>query len=279
MLSFANNKSINRFIGNFLRACQPGEDPLGVWGAEVTQKAFTKVLERAAKKIKKATSAAVAEQTDGPIVKRPQNPFLIFSNKHRATTASELRAASTGSSITTGQVSKELGRRWGILTQDERAQYKRLADEKAAAAAAVVQANPPAPSAPSSVLTESSGSAKRNTGPKRDINGPKRDNKGPPKRDNKGPPKRDNKGPPKRDINAYLFFCLEYGAEARARKTGDQTVGQVMGQLWRCLKASQEPSDMAQIQRFRESAAADKQRFEREKIVFNAGLALQTLGG
>jgi hypothetical protein len=234
MTSIAHSKNIIKFITDFLS--EHGSEELAeMWNEEDNMKAFTTLLVKAAKAVKKNSSDKKIKDPHKPKGKR--SAYIIFCTKKREEAKKLLNPDAKATEVTS-----KLGQMWNELKNSKKTADKKMfqlceqeaAEDKARYDEDMKDYVPPS----DDELIASKG---------------------------KGSKKKSDPNAPKGKKSAYIFFCSDNrdAAKSEIGTDGKATdVTKLLATWWNELKADEDRSD--ELEKYNKMAADDKIRYEQE---------------
>ena len=227
----ANVNKFNKFVLSFLKDTSDSNNINELWMASDVQKQVKSLCALAA-------GSQGRKNKDPNAPKRGKSGYLFFCSENR-----DAVKASLGENSKATDVTKELGLRWNALKDS-----KKPADKKILAVYEKAAADDKA----------------RYQGEKADYTPPEVDNSDDNTRRRRGKRKSAKKGP-KRAKSGYLYFCEERREQLKVSNPNLKSteITSELGRLWNELKA--DSSRAAELAKYENNAANDKQRYETEK--------------
>ena len=237
MTSVAHSKNINKFITDFLS--EHGSEELAeMWNEEDNMKAFTALLVKAAKAVKRSSSGKKIKDPLKP--KGKKSAYIIFCSKKREEAKKLLNPDAKATEVTT-----KLGEMWNELKNSKKTADKKMlqlceqeaAEDKARYDEDMKDYVPPS----DDELIASKGK------------------------------KKSDPNAPKGKKSAYIFFCADNrdAAKTEIGKNGKATdVTKLLATWWNELKADEDRSE--ELKKYNKMAADDKARHEEEYALFGA---------
>jgi len=227
----ANVNKFNKFVLSFLKDTSSSNNVNELWMASDVQKQVKSLCASAA-------GSQGRKNKDPNAPKRGKSGYLFFCSENR-----DAVKASLGEHSKATDVTKELGLRWNALKES-----KKPADKKILAVYEKAAADDKA----------------RYQGEKADYTPPDVDDSDDNTRRRRGKRKSAKKGP-KRAKSGYLYFCEERRDQLKASNPNLKSteITSELGRLWNELKA--DSSRAAELAKYENNAANDKQRYETEK--------------
>jgi hypothetical protein len=234
MTSIAHSKNIIKFITDFLS--EHGSEELAeMWNEEDNMKAFTTLLVKAAKAVKKNSSDKKIKDPHKPKGKR--SAYIIFCTKKREEAKKLLNPDAKATEVTS-----KLGQMWNELKNSKKTADKKMfqlceqeaAEDKARYDEDMKDYVPPS----DDELIASKG---------------------------KGSKKKSDPNAPKGKKSAYIFFCSDNrdAAKSEIGTDGKATdVTKLLATWWNELKADEDRSD--ELEKYNKMAADDKVRHDQE---------------
>jgi len=226
----ANVNKFNKFVLSFLKDTSESNNVNELWMASDVQKQVKSLCASAA-------GSQGRKNKDPNAPKRGKSGYLFFCSDNR-----DAVKASLGENSKATDVTKELGLRWNALKES-----KKPADKKILAVYEKAAADDKA----------------RYQDEKADYTPPEADNSDDNTR-RRGKRKSAKKGP-KRAKSGYLYFCEERRDQLKVSNPNLKSteITSELGRLWNELKA--DSSRAAELAKYENNAANDKQRYETEK--------------
>ena len=227
----ANVNKFNKFVLSFLKDTSDSNNINELWMASDVQKQVKSLCASAA-------GSQGRKNKDPNAPKRGKSGYLFFCSENR-----DAVKASLGENSKATDVTKELGLRWNALKESKKPADKKIlaiyekaaADDKARYQSEKSEYTPPN-------VEDSDDNSKRRRGKRKSA----------------------KKGP-KRAKSGYLYFCEERRDQLKAANPSLKSteITSELGRLWNELKA--DSSRAAQLAKYENNAANDKQRYESEK--------------
>jgi len=227
----ANVNKFNKFVLSFLKDTSESNNVNELWMASDVQKQVKSLCASAA-------GSQGRKNKDPNAPKRGKSGYLFFCSDNR-----DAVKASLGENSKATDVTKELGLRWNALKDS-----KKPADKKTLAVYEKAAADDKA----------------RYQDEKADYTPPEVDSSDDNTRRRRGKRKSAKKGP-KRAKSGYLYFCEERRDQLKVSNPNLKSteITSELGRLWNELKA--DSSRAAELAKYENNAANDKQRYETEK--------------
>ena len=227
----ANVNKFNKFVLSFLKDTSSSNNVNELWMASDVQKQVKSLCASAA-------GSQGRKNKDPNAPKRGKSGYLFFCSENR-----DAVKASLGENSKATDVTKELGLRWNALKES-----KKPADKKILAVYEKAAADDKA----------------RYQGEKAEYTPPDVDDSDDNTRRRRGKRKSAKKGP-KRAKSGYLYFCEDRRDQLKASNPNLKSteITSELGRLWNELKA--DSSRAAELAKYENNAANDKQRYETEK--------------
>jgi len=227
----ANVNKFNKFVLSFLKDTSESNNVNELWMASDVQRQVKSLCASAA-------GSQGRKNKDPNAPKRGKSGYLFFCSENR-----DAVKASLGENSKATDVTKELGLRWNALKES-----KKPADKKILAVYEKAAADDKA----------------RYQDEKAEYTPPESDNSDDNTHRRRGKRKSAKKGP-KRAKSGYLYFCEERRDQLKVANPNLKSteITSELGRLWNELKA--DPSRAAELAKYENNAANDKQRYETEK--------------
>jgi hypothetical protein len=227
----ANVNKFNKFVLSFLKDTSSSNNVNELWMASDVQKQVKSLCASAA-------GSQGRKNKDPNAPKRGKSGYLFFCSENR-----DAVKASLGENSKATDVTKELGLRWNALKESKKPADKKIlavyekaaADDKARYQGEKAEYTPPD-------VDDSDDNTRRRRGKRKSV----------------------KKGP-KRAKSGYLYFCEERRDQLKASNPNLKSteITSELGRLWNELKA--DSSRAAELVKYENNAANDKQRYETEK--------------